>query len=364
MLECKSEIRTTDYFRPKEVFFHLQIIQQQKKQYEASMNPEAVPSTSKSATVQEHSKSQREREDLDDPAPLLTIDEDTAVESGSGSGIGSRRQSVSSFQEEDAEEREKDRSKNLEIRRMSATEDGDKILNDAWESPEKGEAADADGESQESTESSQESLKSKKKKKTPLLGLESIVSNMEVPSQQQDASSAASTSSGTSSPLLAPSTLKGSGRTAKGASKNVILPPLTHSPPAWTQAGKAPAVAQQQPQTQQPPQPQPPQLQPQIQPQLLPGRPIQPAPVPGAIQQQPVMQLVNTLNGPILMQTLPAANIVQIPTTNVNSPVALAPRPPTMVNQPTAPPNLRPILKKRKKKPATLAPAPAPGQQQ
>ena len=83
----------------------MQIIQQQKKQYEASMNPEAVPSTSKSASVQDHSKAQRQREDPDDPAPLLTIDEDTSVESGSG--VGSRRQSVSSFQEEDADEREK-----------------------------------------------------------------------------------------------------------------------------------------------------------------------------------------------------------------------------------------------------------------
>ncbi len=271
------------------------------------------------------STSKHSTPDPDDPAPVLTIDEGSF--SAAESEASSRRESVSSDSRPPVlAPEDRDRSKNLEIRRLSATEDGNKILNDAWESPEKDEEKTA-------------------KKKTPLQMVENIVSNIELLPKEGATSSDASDTSAVAGPsTLAPTTLKGNkpGKT----NKNVLLPPLTHSPPAWTQGGRLATAANT--------------TQPMVgsqsqQPLLLPRdpnhnqslpQPIQPAPTASATAATgtptpPVMQLVNTINGPVLMQAVPT-NIVQVP-----SPA-----------QPAQHKGVRPILKKRKKKPTPLAPAP------
>ena len=44
---------------------------------------------------------------------------------------------VAVVNEDNLQQQEPQGNKNLEIRRMSATEDGDKVLQSAWDSPEK-----------------------------------------------------------------------------------------------------------------------------------------------------------------------------------------------------------------------------------
>jgi hypothetical protein len=269
-----------------------------------------------------------ETEDGDDTVSGLTIEEElNEVHSA-------RRPSVSSETTKQDND-EKNKNKNLEIRRLSATEEGNRILNDAWESPEKEDALHALVGLGEGVGGGRRVVEKSKKKKTPLQMVENIVSNIELPSADASSGTSGSPSvSGTSSPLTT-SSLKGN-KSGK-SNKNVLLPPLAHYPPAWTQTGRAMMHSQQQQQQQQQHQ----------QPMLLPRDPNRP-PYPQPIQPSPVMQLVNTINGPVLMQTVPT-NYVQIPT-SAGSSITLAPQLSTSA--------VRPILKKRKRKPAPLAPMP------
>ena len=164
-------------------------------------------------------------------------------------------------------------NKNLEIRRMSATEEGDKILNEAWTSPEKD------------------------KGKTPLEMVENIISNMEMPSpaSTDDKSSVGSPAlSGTNSPVF------------KGGLKSKRSHSISKQPLPEASKVMVPSAAQK-------PVSQSNQTKALIQ-NVIPNNPqaplqsIQPAPAAAAASNQPyaavqpVMQLVNTVNGPMLMQ--------------------------------------------------------------
>ena len=170
-----------------------------------------------------------------------------------------------------------DHSKNVEIRRMSATDDGDKVLESAWDSPEK-------------------------ETKTPLQMVQSIVSQIE------DVKPPASAPVVKIQPVAAPAP----------ASMN------QPQPPAWTQGtGQRPLLhSQKQVVNDTPPSSKPlPNLVPPQQrntaqasapPQNNVTTIMAPAPAPAATHFMPVsgpaagghhvMQLVNTINGPMLMQ--------------------------------------------------------------
>lgn len=151
-------------------------------------------------------------------------------------------------------------AKNIEIRRMSATEEGDKVLESAWDSPEKDS-------------------------KTPLQMVQSIVSKIEE---------------------IKP--------TPASASSN--QPP----PPAWTLGSQRPLlhsqkqVANETPPTSRPP----PSMIPPQQRSVVASMPHSVAVMATSQQLVPVsagqqiMQLVNTINGPMLMQAIQAPHPPQI----------------------------------------------------
>ena len=194
-----------------------------------------------------------------------------------------------------------DHSKNIEIRRMSATDDGDKVLESAWDSPEK-------------------------ETKTPLQMVQSIVSQIE--------------------DVKPPCSSAGAGvvKTQQQPSVATAPPPSTSNqaqqqPPAWTQGtGQRPLLhSQKQVVNDTPPSSKPlPNLVPPQQrntrqntsappPPLLQNNVttiLAPAPAPAAAHFVPaggqhVMQLVNTINGPMLMQAAMPQPIATVPATEV-----------------------------------------------
>jgi hypothetical protein len=146
----------------------------------------------------------------------------------------------------------KDKAKNIEIRRMSATEDGDKVLESAWDSPEK-----------------------EKEGKTPLEMVQSMMSQIEDTKLTQD----------------------------------------SYPPPAWTQGGQRPLLhSQKQVANQTPPSsaPLPNMVPPQQRPTVSQNVTVMaPQMVTVSTGQQQFMQLVNTINGPMLMQAMPSPSIHQ-----------------------------------------------------
>ena len=196
-----------------------------------------------------------------------------------------------------------DHSKNIEIRRMSATDDGDKVLESAWDSPEK-------------------------ETKTPLQMVQSIVSQIE--------------------DVKPPCSSAGAGvvKTQQQPSVATAPPPSTSNqaqqqPPAWTQGtGQRPLLhSQKQVVNDTPPSSKPlPNLVPPQQrnttrqntsvpppPSLLQNNVttiLAPAPAPAAAHFVPaggqhVMQLVNTINGPMLMQAAMPQPIATVPAAEV-----------------------------------------------
>ena len=196
-----------------------------------------------------------------------------------------------------------DHSKNIEIRRMSATDDGDKVLESAWDSPEK-------------------------ETKTPLQMVQSIVSQIE--DVKPPCSSAGEGVVKTQKPSVA-----------------TAPPPSTSNqaqqqPPAWTQGtGQRPLLHSQKqvvndtpPSSKPLPNLVPPQQRnttrqntsaPPVPPSLLQNNVttiLAPAPAPAAAHFVPaggqhVMQLVNTINGPMLMQAAMPQPIATVPAAEV-----------------------------------------------
>lgn len=311
--------------------FARQIIKQQKQEYEAQLNHTAVTSTTQAivssvaTTHVERPPTQVEKTDeaLQDNSDPQSETSKTMTEPTSQSLEEQATIETKSL----SEHPKQGVSKNLEIRRMSNTEEGNKILNDAWTSPDKD------------------------KGQTPLQMVESIVSNIKnspkegnTPQVDQVNSPAETTSQG----------VVNSG--AKGNIKKKSLAHIAPSPTVHVQnqtnmSTRALTLMQQHP-----------------------SITVQTAPISVQIsntvqtttsgvhhqQQTPVMQLVNTLNGPMIMHAVPfsGANVVHA---MASSPSQLVH--PIMPNQTQAIPistsgllsnASRPILKKRQKKKAEL----------
>ncbi|TRY68303.1 hypothetical protein TCAL_16510 [Tigriopus californicus] len=223
-------------------------------------------------------------------------------------------------------------SKNLEIRRMSNTEEGNKILNDAWTSPDKD------------------------KGQTPLQMVESIVSNINnLPKQestpQLDRIHPSETTSG----------MAGGG--VKGNSKKKALAHIAPSPSVLGQnqpntATRALTLMQN------------PSLTVQAAPlsvQMSTTVQTTTSGVHHHQQQQPVMQLVNTLNGPMIMHAVPfsGANVVHAMAGSQNQlvhPILPAQAQAIPVSTSGLFSNVtKPILKKRQKKKTSEHQQPTPG---
>ena len=239
------------------------------------------------------------------------------------------------------EDDKSDLARNIEIRRLSNTEEGNKVLEPTFHSPEKD------------------------KKKNPLENIFNIVSGMEVPAtykmMEDEKDTRGGVHSRNSSPGLSGSSSPGIGniRPQLKGRKNrqySTLPPLPHSPPPWVLGGQQLAQGQNVPQilslqnirgvrptmvneqfpmfqqqsvqmsqTQSIPvsgaQPimtssstqmiitaPPLQLQPFVTPPVSASPSIQPT------QMQPMLQLIQTVNGPMLVPMSPVenGNLVQI----------------------------------------------------
>merc|ERR1712130_596820 len=239
------------------------------------------------------------------------------------------------------EDEKSDLARNIEIRRLSNTEEGNKVLEPTFHSPEKD------------------------KKKNPLENIFNIVSGMEVPAaykmMEDEKDNRGAVQSRNSSPGLSGSSSPGIGniRPQLKGRKNrqySTLPPLPHSPPPWVLGGqqlaqgqnipqilsvqnirgvRPPMVNEQFPVFQQQPvqmsqtqsiaisgsQPimtssstqmiitaPPLQLQPFVTPPVSASPTIQPT------QMQPMLQLIQTVNGPMLVPMSPVenGNLVQI----------------------------------------------------
>ena len=178
-------------------------------------------------------------------------------------------------EEKRVEDARSDLAKNIEIRRLSCTEDGNKVLEPTFHSPEK------------------------EKKKNPLEKILSFVSGIELPTEDRDGKGSRRSSpalSGTSSPVLP--NLK-----SRKNRQYSTLPPLPHSPPTWVLRGQPPPTSNlvsMDPMRIQ-------NLAPQVRPPisnhqmiLTAGMQFQPQPVPSQLPQQ-VMQLIQTVNGPMLI---------------------------------------------------------------
>ena len=256
----------------------LQIINQQKQQHEARQVTTTKPST---------------------------------ITSGDNSPGAPQLEPANVFQAKKEDSNSSSSSKNSEIRRMSATDEGDKILSEEWTSPEK------EG----------------KQGKTPLELVENIISN--IVDEDTNSNSASSTppvlQPQQQPPKLLPAVSKKSSTSSSSKAKS--NPPSTATSLSSSVSGNPPALTIQQP--------------------TQPSMPQQTAVVTAAPSSTPtVMQLVNTINGPVLMQAVPigaAQGIIQHPNTPVTQqqPPAILP-----AVQPSfaAIPSLqqqRPILKKR-----------------
>eukprot|EP00090_Calanus_glacialis_P002090 TRINITY_DN11563_c0_g1_i1.p1 TRINITY_DN11563_c0_g1~~TRINITY_DN11563_c0_g1_i1.p1 ORF type:complete len:2112 (+),score=439.27 TRINITY_DN11563_c0_g1_i1:899-6337(+) len=240
-------------------------------------------------------------------------------------------------------EEKSDLARNIEIRRLSNTDEGNKVLEPTFHSPEKD------------------------KKKNPLENIFNIVSGMEVPAAykltEDEKDTRGSVHSRNSSPGLSGSSSPGMGaiRPQLKGRKNrqySTLPPLPHSPPPWVLGGQQLAQGQNMPQMlsvqnirgvrppmlneqfpmfQQPVQMSQTQSIPisghqpimtssstqmiitapplQLQPFVPP--PVSASPNIGPTQMQPMMQLIQTVNGPMLVPmsqpiSIENGNLVQI----------------------------------------------------
>ena len=180
--------------------------------------------------------------------------------------------------EEDA--RTADNAKNIEIRRMSSTEEGYKVLEPNFHSPEK------DG------------------KKNPLQNIFNIVSEMEVPTEEiETAPPKTKVRKRLQYSMLNPAMPGQAAWVLKGVSSNNSTAILTQSATtsvSYIQAGGA--------------------IQQASQPLIMTAAPTSAIPLQAAAQQQQVMQLVQTINGPVLVpvgyQTtiLPASPAIPIST--------------------------------------------------
>ena len=219
--------------------------------------------------------------------------------------------------------------RNLEIRRMSATDEGNKILDDAWDSPEKEES----------------------KSQTPLEMVQSIISNIDVPVSKATSGTSSPSSGGKASPLTVTTQPPGKGRAKYKNKLPLLAVPTTIAP--W------PQQLQQQS-----------GLRPKISSEsgIPSSQPVQIQPMPSQQPQQaPVMQLVNTINGPMLMQAMPmvstaggqggilqinAAPMVTVPTSNIPTTMTTS----ALVNHQQMASGMfqgKPILKKRPRRKKT-----------
>ena len=210
----------------------------------------------------------------------LMISETDPEEKGEDSSPAG--QSVSSPEKEKGWD---DTAKNIEIRRLSSTDEGNKVLEETFHSPEKD------------------------LKKNPLMNIFNIVSGMEaVPPPPEE-----SLPRGPQIPN--PSALGALRPQLRGRKSRQYstLPPLPHSPPPWVLGGPG----------QRPPLPQPPQGGPQqivLAPQMV---------LQGQAPQQQVMQLIQTVNGPMLVpMAAPPQQMVQIQPQQAGPLLSLGPRGP------------------------------------
>ena len=227
-----------------------------------------------------------EQEQRDEQEQNLNSKEDEDSETGVSDSEGGRLMISETDPEEKTEEessptaqsvnspqKEKgwdDTAKNIEIRRLSSTDEGNKVLEETFHSPEKD------------------------LKKNPLMNIFNIVSGMEAapPPPEESLPRGPQIPNPSALGALRPQ-LRG-----RKSRQYSTLPPLPHSPPPWVLGGPG----------QRPPlQPQPPQGGPQqivLAPQMV---------VQGQAPPQQVMQLIQTVNGPMLVpMAAPPQQMVQL----------------------------------------------------
>ena len=243
---------------------YLQIINQQKQAYEAEMSlsigGKKTGALIMTSTIPMTTKAEQS------PVPELEL---SSVESTPSSECIPPEEEVTvltddddddeEVEDEDSSETNATNAKNIEIRRMSATDEGDKVLEGVWDSPEKEKGSEG---------------------KTPLQMVQSIVSKIEE---------------------------------AKLTSSTVTTAITTSAPPAWTtiQGGQRPLLHSQKHMANDTPPTS------RVVTSIVPPPPQQKAPMsqnmtvmaPQLVQPggQQFMQLVNTINGPMLMQAIPQA---------------------------------------------------------
>ena len=167
-------------------------------------------------------------------------------------------------------------AKNVEIRRISATEEGDKVLESAWDSPEKEKNLGG---------------------KTPLQMVQSIISKIEKNKPAPPTATPVLTSAPAGPPAGPPAWTQGGQRPLLHSQKQVAneTPPTTRPlttpmvPPNHQKAAPVQAPVQ------------PPPVSPSFTVMQAPAHTAQYLPVSANPGQQ-IMQLVNTINGPMLMQ--------------------------------------------------------------
>ncbi len=159
------------------------------------------------------------------------------------------------------DEKTHDNAKNIEIRRMSSTEEGHKVLEPNFNSPDKDE------------------------KKNPLQNIFNIVSEMEVPTEEiETAPPKTKVRKRLQYSMLNPAKPGQAAWVLKGVSSNnstAVLTPSATTSVSYIQAGGTVQQANQ--------------------PLIMTAAPTSAIPLQAATQQQQVMQLVQTINGPVLV---------------------------------------------------------------
>ena len=222
---------------------------------------------------------------------LETDPEEKAEEGSSPTG-----QSVSSPEKEKGWD---DTAKNIEIRRLSSTDEGNKVLEETFHSPEKD------------------------MKKNPLMNIFNIVSGMEAvpPPPEEPLPRGPQIPNPSALGALRPQ-LRG-----RKSRQYSTLPPLPHSPPPWVLGGPG----------QRPPLPQPPSGGPQqivLAPQMV---------LQGQAPPQQVMQLIQTVNGPMLVpMAAQPQQMVQIQPQQAGPLLSLGPRGP-VPSSAAVPDNISPV---------------------
>ena len=250
---------------------YLQIINQQKQAYEAEMSL-SIGGKKTGALIMTSTTPVMTSKAEQSPVPEIDLSSVGSESTPSSECIPPEDEVtvVTDDDDDDDEEEENENednnetnatnAKNIEIRRMSATDEGDKVLEGVWDSPEKEKGSEA---------------------KTPLQMVQSIVSKIEE---------------------------------AKMTTSTVTTTTTTSAPPAWTtmQGGQRPLLHSQKHMANDTPPtsrvitsivPPPPQ---QKRPPMSQSMTVM---APQLVQPsgQQFMQLVNTINGPMLMQAIPQA---------------------------------------------------------